>query len=74
MMQRIELLANYKDFNKPQKVIMGDVHMVEACRKGDIHFTMVLQNDRSKEVNMRGVLYVPKLTCSLFSVRAIVIQ
>ena len=70
MTQRKELLANYEEFDKPQKVSMGDGHMVEACGKGDIQFTMVLQNDRSKEITMRGALYVPKLTCSLFSVRA----
>ena len=48
--------------------------MVEACGKEDIQFTMVLRNDRSKEVTMRGTLYVPKLTCSLFSVRATVMK
>ena len=60
MTQRNELLANYEEFDKPQKVSMGDGHMVEACGKGNIQFTMVLQNDRSKEVIMRGPLYVPK--------------
>ena len=65
---------NYEEFNKPQKVSMGDGHMVEACGKGDIQFTRVLRNDRLKEVTMRGALYVPKLTCSWFSVRATVMK
>ena len=74
MTQRKELLVNYEEFNKPQKVSMGDGHMVEACGKGDIQFKMTLENDRPKTVTMRGTLYVPKLTCSLFSVRATVMK
>ena len=74
MTQRKELLVNYEEFDKPQKVSMGDGHMVEACGKGDIQFKMTLENDRPKTVTMRGTLYVPKLTCSLFSVRATVMK
>ena len=74
MTQRKELLANYEEFDKPQKVSMGDDHIVQACWKGDIQFTMVLQNDRSREITMRRALYVPKLTFSLFSVRATVMK
>ena len=48
--------------------------MVEACGKGDIQFTMILDNDNPKRVTMRGTLYVPKLTCSLFLVRATVMK
>ena len=46
--------------------------MVEACGKGDIQFTMPLDNDKPKRVTMRDTLHVPKLTCSLFSIRATV--
>ena len=74
IMQRKELLVNYEEFDKPQKVSMGDSHMVEAFGKGDIRFTMTLENDRPKTVTMSGTLYVPKLTCSLFSVRATVMK
>ena len=74
MTQRKELLVNYEEFDKPQKVSMGNGHMVEACGKGDIQFKMTLENDRPKAVTMRGTLYVPKLTCSLFSVRATVMK
>ena len=74
MTQRKELLVNYEEFDKPQKVSMGDGHMVEACGKGDIQFKMTLENDRPKTVTMRGTLCVPKLTCSLFSVRATVMK
>ena len=74
MTQRKELLVNYEEFDKPQKVSMGDGHMVEACGKGDIQFTMTFEKDRSKRVTMQNALYVPKLTCSLFSVRATVMK
>ena len=74
MTQRKKLLINYEEFEKPQKVSMGDGHMVEASRKGDIQFTMTLDNDKPNRVTMRDTLYVPKLTCSLFSVRATVMK
>ena len=74
MTQRKELLVNYEEFDKPQKVSMGDGHMVEACGKGDIQFMMIFEKDRSKRVTMQNALYVPKLTCSLFSVRAMVMK
>ena len=70
MTQRKGLLVNYEEFDKPQKVSMGECHNVKACGKGDIQFTMTLENDRLKRVTMRCTLYVPKLICSLFSVRA----
>ena len=65
---------SYEKFDKPQKVSMGDGHMVKACGKRDIQFTMTLVNDKPKRVTMRDTLYVPKLTCSLFSVRATVMK
>ena len=51
---------------------MKDIHMVEVCGKGDVQFTMMLENDRLKRVTVRGTLYVPNLTWSwsLFSVSA----
>ena len=55
MTQRKELLMNYEEFDKPQKVSMGDGHMVEVCGKEDIQFTMTLDNDKPKKVTMRGM-------------------
>ena len=48
--------------------------MVEACEKRDIQFMMTFEKDRSKRVTMQNALYGPKLTCSLFSVRATVMK
>ncbi|MCY3928487.1 MAG: GAG-pre-integrase domain-containing protein, partial [Acidobacteria bacterium] len=74
MTQRKELFVNYEEFDKPQKVGMGDGHTVEACGRGDIHFTMTLENGKPRSVTMCNALYVPKLTCNLFSVRATVMK
>ena len=67
-----ELLVNYEEFDNPQKVGMGDGSTVEAHGRGDIYFTLTLENNMSKKVTMCNALYVPKLTCNLFSVRATV--
>ena len=74
MTQRKELFVNYEEFDKPQKVGMGDGHTVEACGRGDIHFTMTLENGKPRSVTMCNALYIPKLTCNLFSVRATVMK
>ena len=67
-----EFLVNYEDFDNPQKVSMGDGCTVEAHGRGNIHFKMILENNIPRKVTMCNVLYVPKLTCNLFSVRATV--
>ena len=72
--QRKDFLVNFVEFDKPQKVSMRDGHMVDACGKTDIQITMTLEKERSKRVTMQNSLYVPKLTCSLFSVKATVMK
>ena len=51
-------------------VCLGDGRTVEALGRGNIHFRMVFKMSKPKEVTMYNALYVPKLTCNLFSVRA----
>ena len=51
---------------------MRDGRIIEAHGKGDIHFTMILENNLPRKVTMCNTLYVPKLTRNLFSVRATV--
>ena len=72
MTQERELLVDYEEFDKPQKVCLGDCHTVEAFGKGNIHFTMVFKMSKPKKVTICNALYVPKLACNLFSVRAAV--
>ena len=70
MTQKRELLVDYEEFDKPQKVCLGDGRTVEAFAKGNIHFTMVFKMRKPKKVTIHNVLYVPKLACNFFSVRA----
>ena len=70
MTQKRELLVDYEEFDKPQKVCLGDSRTMEAFAKGNSHFTMVFKMSKPKKVTMHNVLYVPKLACNLFSVRA----
>lgn len=70
MTQNKELLAEYRNLDKPEKVSLGDGHTVEAVGIGNVHLNMLFEGSESKKSVMYQVLYVPKLACSLFSVRA----
>lgn len=70
MTQRKELLADYRDLDKPEKVSLGDGHTVEAVGIGSVHLNMLFKVSEPKKCVMYRVLYVPKLACNLFSVRA----
>ena len=70
MTQKRELLVDYEEFDKAQKVCLGDGRTVQAFAKGNTHFTMVFKMSKAKKVTMHNVLYVPKLGCNLFTVRA----
>ena len=65
-----ELLTDYKQFDKAQKVGLGDGRTVEAVGIGKVKVNMLFKMSSPKESTMHDVLYVPKLTCNLFSVRA----
>ena len=65
-----EYFASYEAFDRPEKVHLGDGRVVEAVGAGNIQLKMVFKVSRSKPATMYDVLYVPKLSCSLFSVRA----
>ena len=51
---------------------LGDGRHVEALGTGDIQVNMTFKVSKQKNCVMRCVLYVPKLTSNLFSVRAAV--
>ena len=57
-------------FDKPEKVHLGDGRVAEAVGVGDIHLKVVFKVSYSKPATMYDVLYVLKLACNLFSVRA----
>ena len=70
MTQKRERLVDYEEFDKAQKVCLGDSRTVQAFAKGNAHFTMVFKMSKAKKITMHNVLYVPKLGCNLFSMRA----
>ena len=70
MTQSREFLTEYEEFDNPQKVCLGDGRTVEAIGKGNIRSEMVFKTSEPKHVTMYNVMYVPKLACNLFSVRA----
>ena len=67
-----ELLRNYRMFDVPQPVNLGDGRTVEAHGEGNIDVDMIFKVSNKKRCVMKNVLYVPKLTSNLFSVRAAV--
>ena len=62
--------ASYKAFDKPEKVHLGDGRVVEAVGVGNVRLKMMFRVSLPKPATMHDVLYVPKLACNLFSVRA----
>ena len=65
-----EFLINYREFDTPEKVGLGDGRIVEAVGVGNVCLHMLFKVSTSKQAVMYDVLYVPKLACNLFSVRA----
>eukprot|EP00795_Rhopilema_esculentum_P005567 gene5567-biopygen555 len=65
------LLINYREFNQPELVKLGDGHTVEARGSGRAQITMETSHSKQLTIEMDNVLYVPKLACNLFSVRAV---
>ena len=52
------------------KVGLGDGRTVDAVGMGNVFISMQLNKCESNECMIYKVLYVPKLACNLFSVRA----
>ena len=66
----MEFLSNYREFEKPEKVSLGDGRTVNAIGVGDVHVKMEFRVSEPKYSVMYQVLHVPKLACNQFSVRA----
>jgi len=65
------IFRNYSDFEIPETVGLGDGRSMQAYGSGKIRIR--LKTDGGKkcmDTTMCDVLYVPKLSCNLFSVRA----
>ena len=70
MTREKELLTDYREFKKPEKVGLGDGRSVDAVGVGNVHLSMIFNVSDPKRAVVHQVLYVPKLACNLFSVRA----
>lgn len=74
MTREKEILSDYRQFEKPEKVGLGDGRTVDAVGVGNVHVEMVFGISKPKKYVICQVLYVPKLTCNLFSVRAAAVK
>ena len=72
MMKEKHVMVNFQEFDKPENVVLGDGCVVKALGSGSIRMNMLFEDPESKKAVLYDVLYVPKLTCNLFSVRAAV--
>ena len=68
------LLISYREFATPERVRLGDGRTLEVLGSGKVKVRMLLACGNHRESVMIGVLYVPKLACNLFSVRAAAIN
>ena len=65
-----DLLTDYCQFNKPEKVGLGDGRMVDAVGTGRVMVSMPLGRGKQFKTAITRVLLVPQLSCNLFSVCA----
>ena len=67
-----ELLTDRKNFEKPEKVGIDDCGTVDAVDIGNIEINILFRLSDPRKCVMYDVLFVPNLTCNLFSVRSVV--
>ena len=66
------VFTNFQEFEEPENVALGDGRVMKALGSGRVHMNMLFPGTEAKKAVLYDVLYVPKLTCNLFSVRAAV--
>ena len=72
MTKEKHVLTNFQEFEEPENVALGDGGVVKALGSGRVQMNMLFPATEVKKAVLYDVLYVPKLTCNLFSVRAAV--
>jgi hypothetical protein len=72
MTKEKDVFINYQQFDEPESVALGDGCVVQALGSDNVHVNMCLPGGKLKKAVLANVLYVPKLTSNLFSVRAAV--
>ena len=66
-----KLLKDDQGFDAHQSVRLGDGRTVEAYRPGQVKINVQTAHGRQMKSHVGGVLYVSKLDCNLFSIRAV---
>ena len=74
MTNKRSFLVNYREFQTPEKVGLGDGRTVDAIGIGNVHVDMTFKVSKPKKAIMYNVLHVPNLACNLFSVRAAAVK
>ena len=72
MTKEKHVLTNFQEFEEPENVALGDGRVVKALGYGRVQMNMLFPGTEAKKAVLYDVLYVPKLTCNLFSVQAAV--
>ena len=62
-------LTNFKVVNPPEVVVLGDGHRVFAHGIGTLAVKLQFDDEMIHTADMRSCLFVPDLSCSLFSVK-----
>ena len=64
-------MEQYKEFQQPEKIGLGDGHTVLAFGAGNVIVNMRCGlGGKIRRLVVHNVLFAPKLTCNLFTVRA----
>ena len=72
MTKEKHVLTSFQEFEEPENVALGDGRVVKALGSGHVQINMLFPATEVKKAVLYDVLYVLKLTCNLFSVRAAV--
>lgn len=70
MVNQQEVFYDYFEFNVPKTIKLGDGRQVAAMGTGKVRLEMLHKRRKSLTVTLNNALYVPGLTCNLFSVRS----
>ena len=70
MIKEKTVLRNYRNFDSPELVRLGDGHVVEALGAGNLSVKVFAPNGSDCKFTISDVLYIPQLASNLFSVKA----
>lgn len=62
------MFSDYKKFDEPEKVTVGDGGTLKAVGRGSVRMLMNLSDGVTRKCRLSNVLYVPGLTYNLVSV------